>query len=256
MFAYESFAEVYDEFMSDIPYDEWVCYIQKIWEKYSAKPKLVAELGCGTGNITERLANLGYDMIGIDYSENMLSKARQKAKDNEKNILYLEQDMREFELFGTVDSIICLCDSINYILEEDELLSVFKLANNYLEPQGLFIFDLNTIHKFKDVLGCNSFSQTNENAAYTWENYFDEEDCVNEYYTNFFIKDEETGLYRRFEEEHYEKGYSIQTIKALIEKAGMDFVAVFDEMTFSLPNENSERIYFVAREKGKKKIEL
>ena len=90
MFAYESFAEVYDEFMSDIPYDEWVCYIQKIWEKYSAKPKLVAELGCGTGNITERLANLGYDMIGIDYSENMLSKARQKAKDNEKNILYLE----------------------------------------------------------------------------------------------------------------------------------------------------------------------
>ena len=249
--AYENFSRVYDKFMSDTPYDEWIEYIKKIWDKFGLSPNLIAELGCGTGNITQRLSDLGYDMIGIDYSENMLSEAREKATENNSKILYLEQDMREFELYGTVDCILSLCDSINYILEENELLKVFKLVNNYLDPKGLFIFDLNTIYKFKNILGQNSFSQTDENSAYTWENYFDEDECINEYYTNFFIEDEETGLYERFEEEHYEKGYEIETIKELIQKSGLEFVAVFDELTFDYPKADSQRIFFVARENGK-----
>ncbi len=251
MAAYDSFSKVYDKFMSDTPYDDWVNYIKEIWEKYALSPKLIAELGCGTGNITQRLADMGYDMIGIDSSENMLSKAREKAGKNKTDILYLNQDMRYFELYGTVDCIISLCDSINYITEYDDLLKVFKLVNNYLEPKGLFIFDLNTIYKFKNILGQNSFSQTDEFSACTWENYFDENESINEYYTNFFIKDEKTGLYERFEEEHYEKGYTVLEIKRVIEKSGLEFLAVFDEMTFSPPKEDSERIFFVAREKQK-----
>ena len=194
---------------------------------------------------------MGYDMIGIDYSENMLSEAREKNTENQTEILYLEQDMRELELYGTVDCILSLCDSINYILEEDDLLTVFKLVNNYLDPKGLFIFDLNTIYKFKNILGQNSFSQTDENSAYTWENYFDEEENINEYYTNFFIQDDSTGLYERFEEEHYEKGYEIETIKNLLNKAGLEFIAVFNELTFDPPTDKSQRIFFVARENGK-----
>ncbi len=249
--AYENFSKVYDKFMADTPYDEWIEYIKRIWDKFSLSPKLIAELGCGTGNITQRLYNMGYDMIGIDCSENMLSFAREKACLNHSEILYLEQDMREFELYGTVDCVLSLCDSINYILEEEELFEVFKLVNNYLEPKGLFIFDLNTIYKFKYILASNSFSQSGESSAYTWENYFDEDESVNEYYTNFFIRDDKSGLYERFEEEHYEKGYTIEAIKDLIIKSGLEFLAVYDEMTFFPPKSNSERIFFVARESGK-----
>ncbi len=249
--AYENFSKVYDKFMSDTPYDEWIKYIKKIWDKYSLSPKLIAELGCGTGNITQRLSDMGYDVIGIDCSSEMLSKAKEKAQKNGKEILYLEQDMTDFELYGTVSCILSLCDSINYITEEKDLLKVFKLVNNYLDPNGLFIFDLNTIYKFKNILAQNSFSYTDETSAYTWENYYDEEESINEYYTNFFIKDDKTGLYERFEEEHYEKGYTIEKIKELIEKSGLEFIAVFNELTFALPEKNSERIFFVAQEKGK-----
>jgi len=245
---------VYDKFMADTPYDEWIEYIKSIWKRFSLSPKLIAELGCGTGNVTQRLSNMGYDMIGIDCSENMLSFAREKAYSNDSDILYLEQDMREFELYGTVDCVLSLCDSINYILEEEELFRVFKLVNNYLEPKGLFIFDLNTIYKFKYILANNSFSQSDESSAYTWENYFDEDEFINEYYTNFFIKDEKSGLYERFEEEHYEKGYDIDEIRDLIIKSGLEFLAVYDEMTFLPPRSDSQRVFFVARENGKQII--
>jgi hypothetical protein len=179
----------------------------------------------------------------------MLNKARDKSPES---ILYLNQDMREFELFGTVDSIVCLCDSINYITDSEDLLTVFKLVNNYLDPKGLFIFDINTIHKFRDVLADNCFCETTDTSAYTWENYYDEDEKINEFYTNFFVENED-GLYERFEEYHYEKGYSIDEIAQLLEKAGLKLLGVFDELTLTPPTEDSSRIYFVAQEVTKRK---
>jgi SAM-dependent methyltransferase len=251
MQAYEGFAPIYDLFMGDIDYDGWTNYIKKIWEKYNKTPKLIAELGCGTGNITGRLAKMGYDMIGIDISEEMLLEAKEKAEEENLEILYLLQDMTEFELFGTVDIIISICDSLNYITEKEDLVKVFKLVNNYLDPKGLFIFDLNTEYKFKNILAENSFSQTDEDAAYIWENTYDEESKINEYYVNFFVKDEESGLYERIEECHYEKAYSVDEIKDVINESGMEFVAAFDAFTFDEVKPESERIYIVARENGK-----
>lgn len=248
MAIYENFAEVYDTFMQDIPYEQWIDYIEKIYKKFGLKPNLIAELGCGTGNISNKLAKKGYDLIGIDNSFQMLSKAKEKANKENLNVLYLEQDMREFELYGTVDSILSICDSINYILDENDLLKVFKLVNNYLEPKGLFIFDINTLYKFKNILSTNSFCETTENSAYTLENYFDEDEMINEFYTNFFIKDKSLNLYHRFEEFHYEKAYTIEKIKQLIEKSGLKLLAVYNELTFDIPKENSERIFFVAQE--------
>lgn len=143
MAIYENFADVYDIFMQDVPYSEWSIYIQNIWGKFNKNKlnniNLVAELGCGTGEMTLNLKSKGFDMIGIDISSQMLNIAKQKAANKNLDILFLEQDMTQFELFGTVDSIISVCDSINYITEEEELLEVFKLVNNYLEPEGLFI---------------------------------------------------------------------------------------------------------------------
>ncbi|OUQ58888.1 SAM-dependent methyltransferase [Tyzzerella sp. An114] len=248
MGVYESFASVYDTFMGETDYDGWVSYIEKIWERENLSPEIVLDLGCGTGNVTERLAKKGYDMIGIDLSEDMLAKARDKAYEENLDILYLCQDMREFELYGTVNCILSLFDSLNYITDEDDLLKVFKLVNNYLHPKGLFIFDMNTEYKFKNIYADNTYAETTENAAYIWENFYDEEEKINEYYMNFFIEDEETGTYERFEECHYEKAYSIDIIKNLIEESGMQFVAVYDAYTFEPAREDSERIFVVARE--------
>jgi SAM-dependent methyltransferase len=248
MEAYRNFAQVYDLFMEDTPYDEWVDYLKKLWERYNLKPNLIADLGCGTGTITRILAKDGYDMIGIDISEDMLAVAREKATEQEQDILYLLQDMREFELYGTVDCIISLFDSINYITEKEDLFEVFKLANNYLEPGGLFIFDVNTEYKFEKILSSNTFAQTSDEAAYIWENFYDKEEKINEYYMNFFIKQHNNSAYERFEEFHYEKAYSVEEITVLLEKAGLKLLDAFDAFTFEKPKKDSQRLYFVAQE--------
>lgn len=254
MEAYEGFASVYDLFMEDTEYDTWVDYIQKIWEKENLNPKLILDLGCGTGNVTERLAKKGYGMIGIDISEDMLAIAREKAQVEGLDILYLLQDMREFELYGTVNCILSLFDSLNYITEKEDLLEVFRLVNNYLHPGGLFIFDLNTEYKFREVLAQNVFAETRENAAYIWENYYDEEDGINEFYMNFFIQKEDENGYERREECHYEKAYSIETIKELLAESGLEFLNIYDAFTFEPPRSDSQRVYFVARERMKTEV--
>lgn len=251
MGAYESFASVYDLFMDEINYDEWVSYVEKLWNRFDLKPNIVCELGCGTGNISLRLAEKGYETIGIDISADMLSEAKMKAEQNGTDVLFLLQDMREFELYGTVNSIVCLCDSLNYITDDEDMQQVFNLVNNYLHPGGLFVFDLNTEYKFKEIYGENTFSETDEDAVYIWENYYDEEERINEYYLNFFMKNE-TGTYDRTQEEHFERAYSLDEIKRFIEKSGMKFEAAYDAFTFEPVKENSERIYVVAREVFKK----
>ncbi|MEA5084532.1 MAG: class I SAM-dependent methyltransferase [Lachnospiraceae bacterium] len=250
MEAYSGFAEVYDRFMNNINYDEWIEYLHKLWEKLNINPKLIAELGCGTGNITGRLAKESREMIGIDLSEEMLWVAKQKAEKENLDILYLCQDMCEFELYGTVDIVLSLCDSLNYITEKEDLAEVFRLVNNYLEPKGYFIFDLNTEHKFKNVLAENTFGETDEKMAYIWQNSYDEEEKINEYYVNFFIADK-SGKYERIEECHYERAYSIEEIKEVIAESKMKFVAAYDAFTFDVPRLNSERIYIIAQECGK-----
>jgi len=153
MEQYTNFAKVYDLFMDNVPYDKWVEQIKDILYKEDIKDGLICDLGCGTGAITERLANLGYDMIGIDNSTSMLQVAAEKETKGEGDILYLCQDMREFELYGTVGAVVCICDGLNYILEKPDLVKVFKLVNTYLDKDGVFIFDLNTIYKYETLLG-------------------------------------------------------------------------------------------------------
>ena len=151
MEAYSSFAQVYDMFMDNIPYDEWCKYLLEILRKHHIDSGIMLELGCGTGSVTRRMSEAGFSMIGIDYSEEMLSIAREKTEDS--SILYLLQNMTEFELYGTVNAVISICDIINYITNEEDLLKVFKLVNNYLEKDGIFVFDMNTEHKYKNILG-------------------------------------------------------------------------------------------------------
>lgn len=251
MEAYSSFAQVYDLFMDNVPYEEWSGYLIGLLKEYGIEDGLLLELGCGTGKMTRLLRTVGYDMIGVDNSEDMLEIAREKQYEEEdSSILYLLQDMREFELYGTVRAVVSICDSMNYILEEEELLQVFKLVNNYLDPQGIFIFDLNTLYKYRELLGETTISENREEGSFIWDNYFDEEEQINEYDLTLFIR-EESDLYRKYEETHYQRAYELDTVKKLLKQAGMEFVAAYDAFSKEPVKEDSERIYVIAREHGK-----
>lgn len=251
--SYRNFAQVYDLFMNDVPYEMWTDYLQSLLREYKVEDGLVLELGCGTGSVTELLAERGYDMIGIDNSMDMLEIAMEKKLESGHDILYLLQDMREFELYGTVAAIVSICDSMNYITEEEDLLEVFRLANNYLDPEGVFIFDLNTIYKYRELMGDRTIAENREEGSFIWDNYYDEEEQINEYDLAIFIPEGEDGLYRKYEEVHYQRGYELEHIKELLEEAGMKFVAAYDAFTKEPAREDSERIYVIAREHGKTK---
>lgn len=247
MEAYTGFAEVYDLFMDNIPYEEWGTYVKGLLKEYGVDEGLVLELGCGTGTMTEILASAGYDMIGIDQSEEMLEEALEKKQESGHEILYLCQDMREFELYGTVRAIICICDSMNYILEEEEVLGILtSAAHNYLDYGGLFIFDLNTEYKYREILGEQTIAENREEGSFIWENYYDEEAMINEYDLTLFVK-EPSGLYRKKEENHFQRAYSLETIRELVKKSGLKLLHIYDAFTHEPAREDSERVYVICQ---------
>ena len=302
MEAYTDFAEVYDTFMGDVPYEEWADFLASLIEAYGvsrpvrepgevqeleeapesgyiqgfeeapesgevqefeevqeepgvteedaliSERNLVLDLGCGTGTITELLYEKGYDMIGVDSSEEMLQIALDKKFETGSDILYLCQDMRELELFGNIRAIVSVCDSMNYILEPEDLKKVFELVKEYLAEDGVFIFDLNTVHKYRDLMGECTISENREESSFIWENYFYEDEMVNEYDLTLFIR-EESDLYRKYEELHYQKAYELEQVKELLLQAGMEFVAAYDAFTHDPVTAESERMYIIARPK-------
>ena len=249
MEAYTGFAEVYDVFQDNVPYEEWCSYVTGLLKEYQVMDGLVLDLGCGTGSLTGLMARSGYDMIGIDNSGEMLQIAMNKRNASGLDILYLLQDMRGFELYGTVKAVISICDSMNYIMEYQELVEVFRLVNNYLDPKGVFIFDLNTEYKYRELLADNTFAEDREESSFIWNNFYDEKDKVNEYDLTLFVKEGE--LYRKFEETHYQRAYGLDQIQQAIRDGGMEFVAAYDACTRNPVQQDSERIYVIARENGK-----
>ena len=233
MEAYGRFAGVYDIFMDNVNYGEWTDYIIEALVQDGIKDGLVLELGCGTGTVTE-----------------MLAEAMEKRAESGHDILYLLQDMQDFELYGTVRAVVSVCDSMNYVTEPEDLEYVFALVNNYLDPGGLFIFDMNTIHKYRDVIGDRTIAEDREDGSFIWENSYDSENALNVYELALFLPRED-GLYEKCEEEHVQKAYSIEAVKAMITKAGMELVAVYDAYTHTPGDENCERLTFIAREHGK-----
>ncbi len=243
---YQDFAYLYDALQNDVPYALFADYYEKIMDKFQNEKGLCLDLGCGTGNMTMELESRGFDMIGIDSSVEMLDVAREKACEAEKSILYLNQDMTAFELYGTVSTVVSTLDCVNYITDENALLEVFKLVNNYLDPKGLFIFDINSAYKLEHILGDNTYVSDDEDIFYSWQNFYDKEKKICTFDLTFFEKDED--VYYRYDETHYERAYSVEEITELLEKAGLEVVGVYDNLSFNAPNEKSERIFFVARE--------
>ena len=245
MEAYTAFASVYEMYMDNIPYDEWANNIKALFEKYNMPMEIVCDIGCGTGQMTRRLKAMGYDMIGIDNSYDMLMEAM--ANEDSQGILYLCQDMRSFELYGTVGAVISVCDSINYLRNEAELLEVCKLVNNYLDPKGLFIFDVKTEKYYKE-LGDKTIAENRQEGSYIWENEYDIKARDNYYDLTIYTANDE-GTFDRYEEEHLQHAFTVTEIKKAISASGLELLDVLDVATMSSENiDDSDRLYFIARE--------
>lgn len=265
--AYTDFAEVYDELMDDTPYEKWCDTLVGFIEEYgisepvrpareeplteeeqllASERNLVLDLGCGTGTLTELLYRRGYDMIGVDNSEAMLQIAARKRAESGSEILYLLQDMRELDLYSTVGTVVSVCDSLNYILGEPELLEVFRLVENFLYPGGLFVFDFNTVYKYSEVIGDTTIAENREDCSFIWENTYDPESGLNEYDVTVFVREQDE-RFRRFTETHLQRGYTPEQMRRLVEEAGLQVQRLVDADTLTDVTPESERVYVIAR---------
>ena len=247
---YDLLAPIYDSINSDIDYSEWADFIEKIIARdyKQGKPELVLDLGCGTGSMTLELARRGYDMTGIDYSPEMLDIARNRAIDEglESKMLWLCQDMTEFELYGTVDVTVSCLDSLNHLTGNQDLESCLKLVHNYLIPDGLFIFDINGKYKFENIYSDNSYVIEQDGSFCVWQNYSDEKSKLCDFYITLF-KEGQNGTYRRYDEVQTEKMYTLRTVKSLLKKCGFELIGVYSDFDFTEGTDNNERLYIAAR---------
>lgn len=248
---YTALAGSYDSFMKDVPYEAWAGYIVKVLRRHQIRDGLVCDLGCGTGTLTGMLADRGYDMTGIDSSIEMLDRAMEKREG--RNILYLNQDIREFELYGTMRAILAACDTLNYLPRRKDLAKVFRLVNNYLDPGGVFLFDLHTPYYYEQVLGNRTFSEEGEEHSYIWENHYDKRKRRNAYDLTLFdrvdIKQEnEMGstVYIKQKERHVETAFPRKLVEKELEKAGLKLIRVTSDYSARKPGRKSTRLVYEA----------
>ncbi len=244
MKKYEDFALVYDELMDNVPYEKWWERLEELLRDHGICGGLALDLCCGTGKMTRLMQKAGFDMIGIDASEQMLSVARDSSDDH---CLYLQQDIRDFELYGTVGAVVSVCDSLNYITDPGDLARVFSLVSNYLDPGGIFLFDMNTEHMYRDEIGDTVIAEDREDVSFIWCNEYDEDSHLNEILLSVFVR-EEGDLYRRYEEEHIQRGYRKEEVIHLLEESGLAFLAAFDGYSDREAGEDAGRILFAAQE--------
>ena len=244
MDAYNKFASIYDQLMMDFNYEDWFNYIKEIFGKFDKNPKNILEMACGTGNLSYYLAKERYNLTCFDLSSDMLSRAYEKLR-RFKNVKLMNQNMINFNINQSFDCIISICDSINYITEKEDLLKTFKNVWNHLENDGIFIFDINSYYKLKYVIGNNTFIEDQEDVFYTWQNYYDLNKDICEFYLTFFFS-EDGESFERFDEEHKEKAYNTTEILALLKEAGFKDINYYSAFGFEEPTEKTERINFVA----------
>jgi ubiquinone/menaquinone biosynthesis C-methylase UbiE len=245
MESYSHLAEYYDMLMEDVDYHGWCCFIEEIFSAYGYKPQRILDTACGTGNITIPMASKGYEMWGVDISEEMLAVAESKARRLKRNIRFLHQDMSELRLNRSFEALLCMCDGVNYILEKEDLRLYFGAAYKALVPGGLFVFDISSHYKLSEILGNNTLFQEKDSFCYVWENSYYEEEHLLEMHLNFFIPWE--GLYKREQEHHVQRAYKEEQLKSLLKEAGFGNIRVFDDLKLETPKSKSERIFFAAQ---------
>ena len=250
MEAYTDFAYLYDTFMEDVPYEDWATLLSSLIKAYGNNVHSLVDLGCGTGTLTMMMYDRGFEVTGVDISEDMLSVAADKSMEEGKDILYIRQDMSELKLFDKVDVIYSVCDCINYLITDEDIINCFKAVYDNLVKDGLFIFDFNTIYKYETVIGDTTIAENREDCSFIWDNFYSPEDHINEYDVTFFVsEDEDSELFRRFIEIHIQRGYTLEEMKQFADKAGFKFVVALDEANHKSITDDSEceRVYVILR---------
>lgn len=243
--SYSSFARYYDSLTLNVNYPQRAEYICQLLKKLKHSAGLTLDLACGTGSLTIELAKRGIDVYGIDGSSSMLSVAQQKAAEHDLKILFLCQKMQNIDLYGTVDTVICMLDSINHLTCETDILKTFKKVSLFLNPGGYFFFDLNTLYKHQKILGNNTFVYDTEDVYCVWQNQFDQRTNRVGITLDFFNR--EGNCYYRSTEHFYERAYDTELIVSMLSKAGFKMVGLFDDLSFNKPNDKTERIIIAAR---------
>ena len=250
MSSYKNFANYYDCLMTkDVSYEKIADFIENIFDEYEVDAHLICDLACGTGNITIPMAKRGYEMIGIDKSVQMLDVAREKANNEKLDILFLNQSITKLDLYGTCDAFLCMIDGINYIINPKAFENMLKkISNCFINPDGVFIFDISSSYNLEKVIADNTFIHDGDDIFYSWENKYYKNKHLSEMYLNFFVKEGKKG-YRRFCERHLQRAYTIDEIKRALKKAEFSDIKEYDGHTMSEPTQESERITFVCKKK-------
>lgn len=243
---YSSFADVYDILMSNVNYNRIAEYFIKIITRFEISGKLLLDLGCGTGTLCEIFSNFGYNVLGIDNSCEMLHYANQKKLQSGNDILYLNQDIIKFDLFGTVDIIVSTLDTLNHILKLNSLQQIFNRVSLFLDRNGVFIFDVNTVYKHKHILNKNIYLYDNSSVYCVWQNEYKKYSNIVDIDLDIFVK-EHSESYNRLHEHISERAYTIRQLENLIKNAGLRIINIYDDNTFNPPRKESQRIIFVTR---------
>lgn len=243
---YEKFAYLYDQLMSDAPYEQWVSFVLAVMKQNGIFNGKILDVGCGTGNTAISLSERGFDVTAVDLSDEMLIVAKEKSQEKLADIKFFQQDMRELEGLGTFDVVISFCDSVNYLNNQDEIAATFQGVYDHLSSNGIFVFDVHSIYKIDEIFKENTFVDSGEDIAYIWECFSGELDHSVEHELSFFFKNR-SGLYERFDELHKQRTYPIEVYRQALETTGFKVEQVTGDFSFDTLAENSERWFFVAK---------
>ncbi|BAU27149.1 methyltransferase family protein [Aneurinibacillus soli] len=246
--SYRRLADVYDHLMGDAPYDRWMQVAVEVWRHAGTGPSRVAELGCGTGSLTRYLLEYGFEVWGVDLSADMLHVAREKVERShpDASVHWLCQDIRELALSAHIDSVLCFCDTLNYISDAEGVQRVFARVYEALVPGGTFLFDVHTPYKIAEVFGNESFSHQDGEVAYIWESTYDPDTEAVEHDLTLFVQ-EQDGLYRRFHELHHQQTYHLADLTDWLAAAGFELLSITADFTGQPVEEDSERAFFAVR---------
>ncbi|TKH03837.1 methyltransferase domain-containing protein [Peribacillus simplex] len=244
--TYERFAYVYDELMKDAPYEKWLMILTAKLEQYGIGGRKVLDLACGTGEMTVELAQHGFEVTGVDLSDEMLLVANEKAVKLGLSIPLFQQNMAELEGLGQFDCVTIFCDSLNYLRDEEDIVKTFSRVHEHLKDGGLFLFDIHSIYKMEEIFRNNTFAVNGEEVSYIWDCFPGEEPYSVEHDLSFFVRDDESGLYDRFDELHYQRTYPFEQYKKWLEQAGFTVSEILADLEEAPLVTETERILFVA----------
>ncbi|WP_440969835.1 class I SAM-dependent DNA methyltransferase [Peribacillus frigoritolerans] len=244
--TYERFAYVYDELMKDAPYEKWLMILTAKLERYGIDGRKVLDLACGTGEMTVELAQHGFEVTGVDLSDEMLLVANEKAVKLGLSIPLFQQNMAELEGLGQFDCVTIFCDSLNYLRDEEDIVKTFSRVHEHLKDGGLFMFDIHSLYKMEEIFSDHTFAVNGEEVSYIWDCFPGEEPYSVEHDLSFFVRDEESGLYDRFDELHYQRTYPVEQYKKWLEQAGFTVSEILADLEEAPLVTETERILFVA----------